>query len=103
MIGNWRTVVTIMAVAVAVNAPLHATPAATNADSRLTTLTTAEYAWRQTVLGPDEDNKDASPGLPDVGTAMQATKLARWTQTLVALDALHVADLSPAQRVNYAV
>ncbi|KQM66271.1 MULTISPECIES: DUF885 domain-containing protein [unclassified Sphingomonas] len=100
MTGNWQSIVTIMAMTVA--APVQAAPVQ-DADGRLTALTTAEYAWRQSVLGPNEDNKDAPPGLPDVAPATQAAKLARWTQTLSALDAIRVADLSPAQRVNYAV
>ncbi|MEH3100835.1 DUF885 domain-containing protein [Sphingomonas adhaesiva] len=83
-------------------APLHAAPAP-SADARLKALYTSEYAWRRTIEGPDEDNKDAPPVLPDVGPAMQAAKLTRWTRTLAALDAIRTADLSPAGRVNYAV
>ncbi len=100
MMKTWQSMVTIMAVAAA--APLHAAPVL-SADARLQALYTAEYAWRQSVLGPDEDNKDAPPGLPDVGPATQAAKLARWTRTLAALDTIRVADLAPAQQVNYAV
>lgn len=73
------------------------------ADARLTALYTAEYAWRQAVSAPEEDSKGASAGLPDVGPAMQAAKQARWARTLAALDAIRPADLSRAQRVNYAV
>ena len=100
MSNNWRAVATIMAMSA--TAPLPAAPTQ-HADARLTAITTAEYAWRQSVLGPDEDNMDAPPGLPDVGPATQAAKLSRWTRTLAALDSIRVADLSPAQQVDYAV
>ena len=73
------------------------------ADARLRALYTAEYAWRQQLQAPDEDNKDAPPGMPDVGPATQAAKRARWTRTLAQLDAIRVADLSPAGQVDYAV
>lgn len=95
-----RTLAIILALAAAT--PLHAAPRP-SADARLKALYTSEYAWRQSISGPDENNKDAPPGLPDVGPAMQAAKLARWTRTLAALDAIRFADLSPAQQVNYAV
>jgi uncharacterized protein (DUF885 family) len=74
------------------------------ADARLKTLYTAEYQWRRAQEAPDEDSgKDAAPHLPDVGPAAQAARLDRWTRTQAALAAIRVADLSPAEQVNYAV
>ena len=83
--------------------PHGATTPANAADTRLRAIYTSEYAWRQRLQGPSEDSKDATPGLPDVGAAAQAAKLARWTQVLAQLDAIRPADLSPAEQVNYAV
>jgi len=75
-----------------------------SADARLRALYTAEYAWRQRQQAPNEDSgPDAPRGLPDVGPAAQAAKLDRWTRTEAALAAIRAADLSPAERINYAV
>jgi uncharacterized protein (DUF885 family) len=81
-----------------------AAPVARSADARLRTLYTDEYAWRVKQLAAG----DANPGgealhLPDVGPAAQAARLDRWTRTAAALAAIRPADLSPAERVNYAV
>ena len=76
---------------------------AESADERLTALYEAEYAWRTQQGAPNEDSPEANFRLPDVGPRAQAEKLRRWTDTLAALDAIRPADLSPGQRVNYAV
>lgn len=73
------------------------------ADARFRALYTAEYAWRQQLQGPDEDNPDTPAHLPDVGPAAQAAKLARWQRTLAAIDAIRPTTLSPREQVNYAV
>nr|WP_294814658.1 DUF885 family protein [uncultured Sphingomonas sp.] len=73
-------------------------------DAQLRKLYTEEYAWRQRQQAPNEDSpKDQKLGLPDVGPAAQAERLARWTATLAALNKIDPARLSPAERVNYAV
>jgi uncharacterized protein (DUF885 family) len=86
-------------------APLPAsaqTPA--TADARFDALADAEYTWRGTLSAADEDTpKEEQRGLPDVGPAMQAAKTKRWTETLVALDAIPPAGLSAAARDNYTV
>lgn len=74
------------------------------ADAQFRKLYTEEYAWRQRQQGPSEDSpKNDKPGLPDVGPAAQAARLARWTATLAALNRIKPATLSPAEQVNYAV
>ena len=81
-------------------------PAATTtgADARFDALATAEYAWRQSLSGTDENTpRNRRRGLPDVGPAAQAAKTARWTDTLAALAAIDPATLSPATRDNYTV
>ena len=73
-------------------------------DAQLRKLYTEEYAWRQRQQAPNEDSpKDQKLGLPDIGPAAQAERLARWTATLSALGKIDPAKLSPAERVNYAV
>ncbi len=75
------------------------------ADARFIALYTAEDAWRRSQRGAsDEDN----PGkilaqLPSVTAATQQAALAHWQHVLAQTDAIHLADLSPSQRVNYAV
>ncbi len=81
-------------------------PAATTtgADARFDALATAEYTWRQSLSGTDENTpRNRRRGLPDVGPAAQAAKTARWTDTLAALAAIDPATLSPATRDNYTV
>ncbi len=85
-------------------APTQRVAAATSADARLRALYTDEYRWRQHQVARDEDSgSDAPLALPDVGPAAQAAKLDRWTRTAAALATIRVADLSPEERVNYAV
>ncbi|MXP27055.1 DUF885 family protein [Altererythrobacter indicus] len=74
------------------------------ADKKFEEISTAEYDWRVGEMAPNEDSPaSAEATLPDVGPKRQAEKLARWTDTLKALDALDVAALSPANKVNYEV
>ncbi|MBN8840068.1 MAG: DUF885 family protein [Sphingomonadales bacterium] len=81
-----------------------AAPATQSADASFRALYTAEYDWRRHQQAPDEDSGEASDKrLPDVGPAAQAAKLDRWTRTDAALKAIRIADLSPAEQVNYAV
>jgi uncharacterized protein (DUF885 family) len=89
--------------AVAVALPGRPAARAGAADRALVKLYTDEYAWRQTRQAANEDNGRTAQALPDVGPARQAEALRRWTQTAAALAAIRVADLSPAERVNYAV
>ncbi|KQT34876.1 hypothetical protein ASG29_01605 [Sphingomonas sp. Leaf412] len=88
-------------------APVRAPAAAqagTSADARFRGLADAEYAWRKTLRGADEDApvRERS-GLPDVGPRAQAAKLARWTATIAALDAIDPRALSPSAREDYVV
>jgi uncharacterized protein (DUF885 family) len=63
------------------------------ADSRLRALYSEEWTWRQQELArPDR--------FPSVDAASQQARLARWTRTLAALDAIPLDALSPEERVN---
>ena len=99
-----RTVL-LAAIGVAIGSavPAAAAPART-ADAGFKALYEAEYAWRLQQQGPGEDSPSGvSARLPDVGPAAQAARLARWTATLSALNAIRPATLSAAEQVNYAV
>jgi uncharacterized protein (DUF885 family) len=82
-----------------------ATPQQTAADARFIALYTAEDAWRRAQRGAsDEDNPSKILAqLPSVTAATQQAALAHWQHVLAQTDAIHAADLSPSQRVNYAV
>ena len=75
-----------------------------SADSRLKTIYTAEWKWREDQFPDDEDSqKPIQDHLPKVDPATQNMRLAKWQDTLAQLDALPRADLSPAEQLNYAV
>ena len=77
---------------------------AQSADSRLKTIYTAEWKWREDQFPDDEDSqKPIQDHLPKVDPATQNMRLAKWQDTLAQLDALPRADLSPAEQLNYAV
>lgn len=84
--------------------PASAAPTQGSADATLRALYTDEYAWRQQQLAADEDSRrEARAHLPDVGPAAQAARLRRWEDTAARLRRIRLADLSPAEQVNYAV
>ncbi len=87
-----------------------ATPAAAKTtavragDAAFRKLSESEYAWRETLNGPDEDAPaSANATLADVGPAAQAAMTKRWTETMAALDRIDPAKLSPQARDDYTV
>lgn len=75
-----------------------------SADKAFEAIYTAEYDWRQKQSGPSEDGpKDQALALPDVGPKAQAARLARWEQVEKQLAAIRVDQLSPEQKINFAV
>lgn len=77
---------------------------AQSADKAFEAIYTAEYDWRQKQSGPSEDGpKDQALALPDVGPKAQAARLARWEQVEKQLAAIKVDQLSPEQKINFAV
>lgn len=100
----WHRTAILLAGMTMLTATAHAGSPANGADATFRKLYTEEYAWRQRQQGPSEDGpQDRKQGLPDVGPAAQAARLARWSATLSALTKIDPAKLSPAERVNYAV
>lgn len=82
----------------------HAQPVAQSADQAFEAIYTVEYDWRQKQFGPSEDGpKDQALVLPDVSAKTQATRLARWEQVEKQLAAIKFDQLSPEQKINFAV
>jgi len=74
------------------------------ADARLKEIYTAEWKWRQEQFPDNEDSqKPIQDRLPRVDPESQAARLRMWKDTLVKLDAIPQAELSPAERINYEV
>jgi len=72
------------------------------ADSRLRTVYTAEWKWRETQFPDNEDaQKPIQDHLPKVDPDSQAMRLRTWQETLHKLDAIPRAELSPTERLNY--
>jgi uncharacterized protein (DUF885 family) len=92
-------------VAPAVAAAPAATHAATKADARFQAIYGAEWQWRvKQRLAWDEDEPRADGAeLPKVDARTQAARLAQWQDVLRRLDGIRPADLSPPERINYAV
>ena len=78
---------------------------ATAEDLHLRSIYNAEDAWRKAQRGAeDEDYPDAILAeLPIVDAAKQQADLKHWQGVLRQVDALHPAQLSPDERVNYQV
>ncbi|WP_226634743.1 DUF885 domain-containing protein [Novosphingobium profundi] len=73
------------------------------ADGAFEALYTSEWEWRRSLWGPDEDNPQDTPALPDVGPEAQAEKLARWSKVKAKLSRIDTAALSRENQINYAV
>jgi uncharacterized protein (DUF885 family) len=95
-------IATAIATAVLLVAPAAAAP---SADAQLRALYDAEWTWRQAEFARITEDARSEPGdrLPSVTPAAQTRRLAYWTRTLAAVDAIPTAALSPAERINAAV
>jgi uncharacterized protein (DUF885 family) len=73
-----------------------------SADARLRALYTEEWEWRQQQIARSDQYAaaGASDRFPRVDPASQQARLAYWTQTLSALDAIPFDQLSAEERVN---
>jgi uncharacterized protein (DUF885 family) len=78
-----------------VPASAHAQRDTDSADARLRALYTEEWNWRQRELGRGDAERFSR-----VDAASQQARLAYWTKTLEALDAIPFDQLSPDERVN---
>jgi uncharacterized protein (DUF885 family) len=81
-------------------------PAPGSADAKFEAIYTAEWKWRQEQFpGSDDEGADAAMAdhLPRVDAKSQAARLKYWNEVLAKLAAIQVDQLSPDNRVNYAV
>lgn len=85
------------------SASAHAAPA--SADTRLRAIYDTEWQWRQQQRLENEEDETSgiSASLPQVDAATQQARLAYWQGVLKQVDGIAAADLSPAERINYAV
>ncbi|MCS0580652.1 DUF885 family protein [Massilia pinisoli] len=83
-------------------APARATAAA---DARFQAIYKAEWQWRvkQRMAWDEDEPRDAGAALPKIDARTQAARLGEWEGVLRRLDAIRPADLSPPERINYAV
>jgi len=83
-------------------APAHATAAA---DARFQAIYKAEWQWRvkQRMAWDEDEPRDAGAALPKVDARTQAARLGEWEGVLRRLDGIRPTDLSPPERINYAV
>ena len=82
----------------------HAQPS--DADRDLRALYEADWAWSMRDYGQIDDGEGGiteDDHLPSVTPAAQARRVAHWRETLAALDAIPVDQLSEGERVNAAV
>ncbi len=83
------------------------TAAPTAADQRFRAIYQKEWAWREAEFGipADEDDEGGAdlPRMSDVGPEAQARRLAVWDGVLRELEGVDPAQLSPADRIDYAV
>lgn len=78
--------------------------AATSADTRFKTIYTKEWQWRVAErLARAEDERGVSPVLARVDAPAQEARRRYWEGILKELDGIRAAELSPAERVNFAV
>ncbi len=75
-----------------------------SADARFRAIYTAEWKWRDEQFPDSEDEqRPIQDHLPKVDPASQAMRLRTWQDTLQKLDSIPLAELSPAERINYEV
>ena len=89
----------------AVAALIAAAPAAaSDAATAFRDIYTAEWTWRQAEFPDDEDpERPIAPYLPSASQASQDARLARWRGVQARLAALDTAQLSEADRIDFAV
>jgi uncharacterized protein (DUF885 family) len=75
------------------------------ADARFRGIYTSEWAWRTgpSGVGASADASPADANLDQVDPASQQARLQYWQGVMKQLDGIDVAQLSPANQVNYAV
>ncbi len=84
----------------------HAQDGGGTADERFKAIYEKEWAWRKTQfpsVDEDRDNSAGATSLPRIDRETQLERLKVWDATLRDLDALPQAELSAAERINFAI
>jgi uncharacterized protein (DUF885 family) len=101
MIRNMPKSLIVLCSLIALSSSAAQTPQASSTDARLRALYTEEWNWRQKELARTGDQVgDASDHFPKVDAASQQARLAYWTKTLAALDAIPFDQLSAEENIN---
>jgi uncharacterized protein (DUF885 family) len=102
-----KTLIAGIAIAFSIAAlPLSAnSDPASGTDSRFKHIYTTEWAWRtgQSAVSASGESQPNSGRLDDVDAVSEQHRLDYWQGVLKQLDGIDTAQLSPPQRVNYAV
>jgi len=79
--------------------------AAQDADARFRQLYSSEWAWRtgQSGISASGESQPNNGRLDDVDAASQQRRLDYWQKVMTQLDAIDIGQLTPEDRVNYAV
>jgi uncharacterized protein (DUF885 family) len=83
-----------------------ASPRPTAEDARLRAIYTAEWKWRLSLGGDDDEDETAPhihPHLPRIDAATQQSEVAYWSKVQKQLATIDPARLSPAERLNFEV
>ncbi|MHB1058516.1 MAG: DUF885 domain-containing protein [Rhodanobacter sp.] len=82
-----------------------ANAAAVGADARFKDIYRTEWAWRtgQAGISASGESQPNSGRLDDVDATSQQLRLAYWQDVLKQLDGVDATQLSPANRINYAI
>jgi uncharacterized protein (DUF885 family) len=99
-----KLAVVLSTACVALMAVLPQAQAATGADTRFKTIYTKEWKWRVSErLARADDERGVSPTIARVDAPAQEARRAYWEGILKELDAIKPAELSPDERINFAV
>jgi uncharacterized protein (DUF885 family) len=95
----------LLPVAHAEEPPAPAGDSSASADARFKTIYSTEWAWRTGKAGVSAsgESQPNNGRLDDVDAASQQLRLDYWKHVRTQLDGIDVAQLSPANQVNYAV
>src|SRR5271169_4081951 len=104
-LSSWTLAATLSAaLGICGCAPKTDNAASSSADSRLRTIYSDEWKWRQEQFPDTEDaGKKIADHLPKVDPAAQELRLKMWQEVLAKLDAIPRAELSAAEQLNYDV
>src|SRR5215471_987731 len=100
---QWLALTMLCGLALTAPARAEAPP---SADERFKAIYSEEWAWRkQQFPGVDNEDKNAEHDdrLPAVDAKSQGARLKYWNDVLHRLDAIPAGELSPENKVNFAV